>query len=116
MTRGEEISLHAMKKEFKRLSRVAEKAKQEADEATHIGSELLAIHQEFAEIVKAKETGPKVLKKLEALQKRSDRAKKIQKKSIVELMDKQIKAESDCESLGLEIQRLEFRHSMRKSA
>lgn len=111
MRAGEKIALEAMKKEFVRLSRAADRAKSEADEHMNVGSEMIAIHNEFAEIVKSKATGPEVVEKLDVLKKRKDRADKVVKKNLVKLLDKQYEAESARDNLGTEIQMAEFRYS-----
>ena len=116
MRTGENIALAAMKKEFKRLCRIADKAKAEADENMGIASEMLAIHQEFVEIVNSKEHGEHVIKKLESLQKRRDKAQKILDKDLLTLINKQSEAEINRDSLGSEIQMLELRRSMRQRA
>ena len=108
MKMGEDLALEAMKRDFKRLSRLADKAKKEAEEAMCIGSEMVAIHNEFVEIVKAKVTNETSMKKLEALQVRSKRAEKIQKKSLIKLFDKESETAIERDSLGAEIQRLEY--------
>jgi len=113
MTRGEELALKAMKKEYERLRRVAAKAKEEADEATHIGTELLSIHNELVEIVNSGETGEIILARLAALEKRRDRAEKIRSKNLRKLFDKEMKAEMDRDALGQEISMYEFRHKLR---
>jgi len=111
--RGEELALQAMKKEFNLLSKKADRKKAEADEYLSIGSEMLAIHKEFAEVVNSKKTDKATLKKLDELSVRSKRTKRIQKKNFMDLSDNQFKAESDRDDLGCEIQRLEFRRSIR---
>lgn len=116
MTKGEKIVIEALKREFKRLSRIAEKAKAEAEENMNIATEMLAIHKEFAAIVNAKEHGEHVLRKLNALKKRRDKAQKILDKDLLTLLNKQSDAEIERDSLGSEIQRLEFRHSLRQRA
>ena len=115
MKSGEELALAAMKKEFKRLSKVAEKAKHEADEYMHMGSEFIAIHQEFSDIVKSGEHGEKVIKKLDALKKRRDKVDRIRKKDLIKLVDKETHTQIERDSLGSEIQMLEFKLSMRKA-
>jgi len=112
---GEELALVAMKKEFSRLEKIAERAKAEADEYMSIGTEMLSINQEFVEIVKSKEVNESSLKKLNALKKRSDKAEKIQKKDFIKLIDKQSDAEINRDRLAYEIQRIEFRQSLRKT-
>ncbi|MDH4317918.1 MAG: hypothetical protein OEV64_05965 [Desulfobulbaceae bacterium] len=113
MKRGEELALKAMKKEFVRLSRVAAKAKEEADEATHIGTELLSIHNELVEIANSGETGKSILARLAALKKRSARAEKIRSKDLLKLLDKEMKTEMDRDALGQEISIYEFRYNLR---
>ena len=115
MRTGEEIALGAMRKEFSVLSRKADRAKKEADECVTVGSELIAIHEEFVEIVKAKATGEAVIKKLEVLQTRSNRAEKIRKKSLIKLLEKQSETEFERDNLGREIQMMEFSLSRRKA-
>ncbi|SDZ95299.1 hypothetical protein [Marinobacterium iners] len=114
MISGKEIALSAMKKEHKRLSRLADKAKADVDENMNVGSELLAIHKEFSEILNSKEYGEHIVKKLESLRVRRDKAQKILNKDLSKLLDKQYEAETKRDSLGSEIQMMEFRHSLRQ--
>lgn len=111
MRTGDELALAVMKKEHARLSRIAEKAKAEADEYCSIGSEAVAIHNEFAAIVNSRETGQHVIDALEKLKKRRARVDMIMKKDILKLSDKQIEAEIERDSLMREIQMMEFRRS-----
>ena len=113
MRTGEELALTALKKEHAILARKAEKAKAEADEYISIGSEAIAIHNEFAAIVNAKETGQHVIDALEKLQKRRKRVDKVMNKSVIDLCDKQHEAESERDRLHGQIRDLEFRVSMR---
>ena len=115
MRTGEELALNAMKKEYTLLSRKADKAKKEADEYMSVGTELIAIHNEFVKIVKAKDHGEEVLKKLDVLKKRSEKAEKIRKKDLVKLIDKESETRFTADSLSHEIQNLEFRLSLRKT-
>ena len=69
MYRGEELTLQAMKKEFEQLSILTDKAKFESDEAANIGTEFIAIHKEFSEIVKSGVAGDGTIKKLDSLKK-----------------------------------------------
>ncbi|MBL4761424.1 MAG: hypothetical protein JKY93_01840 [Gammaproteobacteria bacterium] len=102
-----------MKKEHTRLSKVADKAKADADEVIGVGSEFIAIHNEFAAIVESKEMSKSVDKKLDALKVRSDRATKIQKKNLANLFDKEHATRFDCEDLGHEISRFEYQQGIR---
>lgn len=115
MKSGEELALDAMKKELKRLTKAAEKAKQEADECCNITSEYIAIHNEFAEIVSSGESGQPVIDKLNSLKRRRDRANKIMNKDLIMLLDKQSEAELARDSLAGEIQKNEWRMSLRKA-
>jgi hypothetical protein len=110
---GEELAIAAMRKEYVKLCKVADKAKAECDECVSIGTEAIAIHNEFAAIVAAKETGQHVVDKLEALQKRQKRVNRIVDKSIIDLCDKQHKAECERDRLLGQIRDLEFRVSVR---
>jgi hypothetical protein len=116
MKMGEDLALEAMKRDFKRLSRLADKAKKEAEEAMCIGSEMVAIHNEFVEIVKAKITNEASMKKLEALQVRSKKAQKIQEKSLIKLFDKEHETAFNRDELGREIQKLEYYKQVRQRA
>ena len=113
---GEELALNAMKKEFKVLSRAADRAKKEADEYMEVGTEIIAIHRELAEIVKQKLSSETVVKKLALLKKRSERAEKIRKKDLIKLLDKQNDTEFNRDNLGHEIQMMEFKISLRKAS
>jgi hypothetical protein len=115
MTPGERLTLQAMKNDLKRLSQIAQKAKESCDEVLGIGSELLAIHKEFLALVDAGEPSEDQLVKLDELKHRRERANKIMKKDWIKLSDRQFKAESDRDNLAREIENLEFRLSLRKS-
>lgn len=114
MINGEELALAAMRKDLKRLTRAAKKAKTEADEYMAVGSEMLAIHNEFAEIVKSGDRTDATLKKLDELKARSEKTDRIQKKDLSKLLDKKFEAEQKRDALASEVQALEFRLSMRK--
>ena len=114
MINGEELALAAMKKDLKRLTRAAEKARAEADECMSVGSEMVAIHKEFAEIVKSGDHSKATLNKLDRLAARSEKTDRIQKKDLSKLLDKQFEAEQKRDALASEVQALEFRLSMRK--
>ena len=64
---GDQLSLRAMKVELKKLKMKSDKLKNEVDEYLNVGTELYAIHREFAEIVKADDPESKTLKKLNVL-------------------------------------------------
>lgn len=113
MRTGDELALAAMKKEHAKLARIADKAKAEADEYISIGSEAVAIHNEFVAIVNSREHGQHVIDALDKLQKRRARVDRVMKKDMLALSDKQIKAEIERDNLLREIQALEFRVSMR---
>jgi len=110
---GEELALIAMKKELKVLSKKADKAKSECDEYMNTGSEAVAIHNEFVEIVNAKEHGQKVLDQLDSLKKRRNKVDAIMKKDFIKLMDKDHEAGFTRDNLAQEISMLEFRQSLR---
>jgi hypothetical protein len=102
------LAIDAMRRDLKRLQKVADKAKYECDEYITIGSEAIAIHNEFAQIVNSREFGEHVLKKLESLKKRREHVNKVLKKSAIQLMDKQFAAEMERDSLARKITELEF--------
>lgn len=114
MKTGEDLVLQALKREFTRLSRIAEKAKAQADEHIGIGSEYIDIHKELHSIVSSKEHGKKIIKRLDALQVRRDKADRVMKKDSAKLFDRQHEAEHDRDSLGSEISMIEFRKSLRE--
>ncbi len=114
MKTGEEIVLAAIKKEFRLLSKKADKAKKECDEYFSVGTEMLAIHKEFAEIIKSKKHGDEVLKKLDLLKKRSDKTEQIRKKDYLKLSDREFNSKMEADKLMTEIQRIEFRMQIRK--
>ena len=103
------ISTRGDEKEFTRLTKLATKAKKESDECMEVGSELIAIQSEFADIVKSGENGVHVLKKLDDLKKRSDKADKIRKKDLLKVFDRHYEAEGNAHALGSQIQMMEFR-------
>lgn len=113
MSNGEDLALAALKRDFKRLSKIADKAKAECDEYMNISSEMLAIHDEFVQIVKDKDHSPAVLKKLDALKQRSEKAEKIRSKDLIKLLSKQNDTGFNRDSLGQEIQLMEFRRDLK---
>lgn len=115
MKSREELVLRALRREFSRLSRAAEKAKAEADENQNIGSEFVSIHKELAEILDSGHHGKATIKRLDTLQARRDKADRVLKKDLVKLIDKQHDAECERDAIGEEISMTEFRLSMRKS-
>jgi len=114
MKTGDELVLRALRNEFTRLSRFAEKEKAKSDEYQEIGTEFVAIHKGLVEIVNSKEHGKATIKRLDALQERRDKANRVMKKDFIKLLDKQHDAESDRDKLGQEIATIEFRQSLRK--
>lgn len=116
MTRGKELSLRAMRKEFKRLSTAANKAKSEIEECLNITTEILAIYEEFKAIVDSEEQGQSVIDKLNALKKRRTKADKIFDKDLIKLTEKEAETATARDQLGIEIQRMEFNISLRNGS
>lgn len=110
---GEQLALEAMKRDLKRLSRNAEKAKAACDEYLDIGTEAIAIHQELAELMKSNEHGQAVIDKLDELTVRREKVDKIKRKDFLALCDKQSMAEMSRDNLIAEIGRLSFRIELR---
>lgn len=108
MTSGEKIALAAMKKEFLRLSKRAERVDAEYNEWLNIGTELISINDEFMKIVESKEIGAETIAALNALKKRSAKVERIRKKDFMKLSDKQITATMKRDELGQEIQRFGY--------
>jgi hypothetical protein len=94
MKTGDELVLQAMRREFARLSRIADKAKAEADEALNIVTEYMEIHKE--------------------LKLRRGRAPRIMKKDMAKLIEKEVDAKFERDMLGIEIDNMEWRLGMRK--
>ena len=115
MRTGDEITLDALRREHVRVSRIATKAKAEADEYMGVSEEAFAIHNEFAEIVNTKAHGPHVLRHLDELKKRRAKVDAIQAKDFVQLLDDKFEAEWDQAQVAREISAVEFRLSLRKS-
>lgn len=113
--RGDDLVIAALKKEHKRLVYLADRYKREADQVCSVGTELVAIHNEFAAIVNAKRTDHQaVVNELEALQKRRETAARIMKKDLVKLLDKQYKTESDAADISRQIQEMEWRLQLKR--
>jgi len=108
MRHGKELVLVAMKKELSVLSKKADKAKAECDEAIGIGSEAIRIHEDFAAIVKLKSHSKETMRKLEALQKRQKNVDKVIRKDLVKLMDKEHETRLAVNSLQAEISSMEY--------
>jgi hypothetical protein len=110
---GEQLALEAMKRDLKRLSKIAEKAKAACDEYVDIGTEAIAIHQELAKLVQSNEHGQVVIDKLDALKVRREKVEKIRRKDFLALCNKQGIAEISRDNLIAEIGRLSFRIELR---
>ncbi|QDP47116.1 MAG: hypothetical protein Tp1111SUR522732_54 [Prokaryotic dsDNA virus sp.] len=106
---GDELTLNALKKEFTRISRLAEKAKKDADDYCDAGSEVVACHVELKGIIDSKEHGQSVLDRLEKLKKRNDRAHRLMKKDALKLFDRQYNLDSQRNDLANQISRIQFR-------
>ena len=109
MKAGKELVLIAAKKELKRLSKEADKAKQECDEYMRIGTEAITIHEEFVRIVNTKETGQSVIDQLELLRRRRHRVQRIMKKDLIKLTDREIDTALTRDGLNSEIQMMEYK-------
>lgn len=114
MKTGEELALIGMKKELVVLSKKAEKLKSEYNEYMGVASELISVYEELNEIIKSRECGTEVIKKLKALQAREKRCKAIHKKDFMKLLDSEIEAKINRDSLAQEIGNIEFRMSLRR--
>jgi hypothetical protein len=111
--RNENLVLEALRREFRRLSKIADKAKQDADEVCNAGSEFIAINTtELAEALEQMKSGKDITSKLDELQARDKKARRLMKKPLTPLLDKQSKAEFERDQVGSEIQMLEWRISM----
>ena len=110
---GDELVLQSLKKELKVVSRKADKAKNAVDEYMSVGSEAIAIHQEFAAIVKSKDTGKKVVEALEALKIRQASVDRILKKDFIHLMDVQFDTGMTRNNLRQEISKIGYRIDIR---
>ena len=106
---GDELTLSALKKEFSRISRMAEKAKKDADDYCNAGSELVACHVELKEIIDSKEHGQGILDRLEKLKTRRDRANRLLKKNALKVFDRQTDLEFQRNELANQISRIQFR-------
>ena len=106
---GRELMLDALKRDHKRLTKLADKAKADCDVFMGIASELCTIRQEAIKVLNSGNIGDKGLKKLEDLSKREARGNKILKKDVIKLMDKQSEAEIKRDRLAEEIAYIEFR-------
>ena len=110
---GDELVLQSLKKELKVVSRKADKAKNAVDEYMSVGSEAIAIHQEFAAIVKSKDTGKKEVEALEALKIRQASVDRILKKDFIHLMDVQFDTGMTRNNLRQEISKIGYRIDIR---
>jgi len=114
MRTGEQLAISAIKKEYSRLCKIAEKAKLELDEYFNAGTAMIDLSRELTAIVSSKEVGAPLVKKLEALQKRRDRLLRIASKDIIALSDRQIKADIERDNLLRHLQFRERSESIRK--
>lgn len=106
---GDQLALIAMKKEHKRLSQIAEKKKAICDEACHVGTNLINVYKQAEKLISEKDYSESGIKKIEKLANEEKRLKKLMKADLVKIMDEQIHAEIDRDSLYREIMTLEFR-------
>lgn len=113
MSYGEEIALKAMKKELKRLTRLAGIAGKEVEESITVGTEILAIHKELAAILDNDDKSVDHTSSLRALQKRMDAANKISKKDLMKLMKREDSAKTKVNLLHGEIDSMEYRRAAR---
>jgi hypothetical protein len=109
MRSGEQLSLVAMKKEFARLSKIADKKKAICDDACSCGSKLIDLYKKANELIKSKDFTPEGIKKVQALADEEKRLHKIMKSDLVKIMDEQINAEIERDNLGREISMIEWR-------
>jgi hypothetical protein len=114
MKTGQELALDATEKELKVLTRAAKRAKEETDEYMKIHTVLIAIRNEFVELINSDEPAEKQLDRLHALQKREKAAHKIRKKDFMKLLDKETETESKRYALECEVQMQRFQVQMRR--
>ena len=110
---AQEIILHLVKKEHKRLLILAAKRKVETDECCNVGSEMMAIHRETIAIAKSGCHPSKLTKRINALKKRDARARIVMDRSICELQDREMEAEFEAANLAQEISMIEYRINQR---
>jgi len=108
MKSGKEIALNAMKKELKVLSIKADKAKAEFDEYMRVGSELLAINDEFKKVLKSNDSDLQIASKLKVLQRRKDLALRVSKKDLLTLIGRESDARIELDLLNSEIENMEW--------
>lgn len=115
MKTGQQLKIEAMEKELKRLQVKTERAKKEADERLHAGSALLDISRDFIHAATNTEMDiDEKLKKFKEIETRRKRLKRIIKKNLIELFDKQSHAELERDQLASELQMEKFLSSMRE--
>ncbi len=114
METGKELLLIAAKKEYKLLSRRADKAKAECDEACNVHSELIEINSKLREVMNSSQQGKQLLSQIEALDKRRRRASQVLKMDVLKLIDAQAHAEIRRDMLGEQIRYLEFHTAMQR--
>lgn len=100
-----DVVLDALESELKRAKKAAANAKAAADEYNHVGTEMLAIHEELKQILvdRCRTDRPIDTAKLSALQKRRDRVDVVMRKDMIKLIDKQIDLEIWCRDIAQEI-------------
>lgn len=112
--RGDELVLKALKQEYKRLCKIAEKAKKEAYECIHVGSEAIAIRKELNVIIESKKPGKETLEALNKLKARQERVNELMKKDLVKVFDKESESEFQRDECKEQIAIIEFRLKRRK--
>jgi len=105
---GKQLAINAMKKELARLKKIADAARAEHDEYINSASVIIGVRNEFVNIVKSKETGKHVVRKLESLQKINNKALSVAEKDFSKILEKLIAAELAVKELAKEIANAEF--------
>lgn len=109
MRRGDELVLNAMERDLVRLTKIASKAKKDADDVINATTELLDANADFRKIVDEGITGADVVARLEAIKRRRDKALRLMKKPLLPLLDKQNETQFAQEDMQREIENFKWR-------
>jgi hypothetical protein len=108
MENVKKLMLQALEKEYARLLKIHEKAKDELNECLNVGQEEISIHQEFIKVCDLMKAGKDVKNTLNDLTKRNEKANHVLNKDINKLMEKEYSSKKDCGKLKEEIDRIKF--------
>jgi hypothetical protein len=112
---GDELVLHALEREYKRLSSIADKAHREYQHFENAGNDLIEVNKEFIALMNSGKTDDTTIAKLQDLKEREEKARKTLAKDYLKLSDKKTKSDLILDRFTVELERFRFRIDIRKS-